>query len=258
VRQQCLETITIHLPKASEALVEGLFLLLGDSATKHDDVYTVAPSSDSFLPKISIDSDSSETFAKAEFKLMNNDTLSVYIINITGVDKQNPTPFRHVELEDVTGRFIRNGIGVVGIDHIGFNLPWFNNGIHPAIADLRSRLRAACLYHLFPTGEPWDFILPGELAEISKRRAVDYSRTRKPKFELVSFDKASIPLVQIDIAVDMKYSDFRTVFPEALDDLQMKSIWVYLQNSYDLDICLVINESKANDWSTFFSDHRLR
>ena len=89
------------------------------------------------------------------------------------------------------------------LDHVGFNLPWFGRAVHPAIADLRNRLKQVCLYHLFLTGEPWDFIIPGELAKIRKLDAIDYNQIRRPKFEIVSFDRASTPLVQIDLSVPL-------------------------------------------------------
>ena len=208
MRQECLQNISIHLPEVSRLLVAALSNLLGRFVSQDSVVHRLLPSNEYFLPTISFDANSTETFAKADFEFNTNEVLSIYITNITVVEKRNPSPFRHIELETVNDRFATNGMEVVGIDHIGFNLPWFNSGIHPAIADLRNRLKSTCLYHLFPTGEPWGFIIPGESSEIGKRKAVDYNQIRKPKFELVSFDKASIPLVQIDISVDTKYADF--------------------------------------------------
>ena len=174
------------------------------------------------------------------------------------IDKQNPFVYNHVNIEDVISRLGKNAVEILSADHIGFNLPWFNKGLHPAIIDLRNRLKANCLYHCFPTGEPWDFIIPGELAEIKKRKAIDYSQIRKPKFEIVSFDKASTPLIQIDIAINLKYTEFKPLFPEALDGQNMKNIWIYINSPYDVDICLVLNEYVEGDWSHFFKGHRLR
>ena len=257
MRQECLANIVIHLPVVSEDLVIALSKLLGTSVSKTGDMYTVLPSNELFLPTISIDAKSTETFAIADFEFMSNDILTVYITNITEGDKRNPLPYRHIELEDVSDRIVRNGMAVVGIDHMGFNLPWFNNGVHPAIADLRSRLKGTCLYHSFPSGEPWDFIIPGELAEIRRRKAVDYDKIRKPKFEIVSFDKTSVPLVQIDVTSNMTYAELSSLFPEALHDPSMKNMWIYIRNPCDIDLCLVLNESTEGDWSSYFKGHRI-
>jgi hypothetical protein len=122
---------------------------------------------------------------------------------------------------------------------------------------LRNRLKTTCLYHLFPTGEDWDFIIPGELAEITKIKAIDYSKIRKPKFEIVSFEKASTPLIQFDISLNIEYVKFSLLFPEGINDHKMKNTWVYIRNDFDIDICLVLNESKGDDWASFFGGHRL-
>jgi hypothetical protein len=208
------------MPEVSNGFVTALSRLLARSVFKNGDAYTILPSNEIFLPTISFDANSTETFAKADFDFISNEILSVYITNITGVEKRNTSPYRHFELEDVNERFTKSRMEVARIDHIGFDLPWFKIGVHPAMADLRNRLKSTCLYHLFPTGEPWDFIIPGELAEIRKRKAVDYCQIRKPKFEIVSFDKTSIPLIQIDMEVEARYA--------AIDiDCQLTSVTKY-------------------------------
>jgi hypothetical protein len=148
-------------------------------------------------------------------------------------------------------------VKLVGIDHGGFNLPWFSSGLHPDILGLREHLSSRCLYHKFPTGEPWDFIIPGDTHEIVRRKSVDYDRNRRPKFEVVSFEKASTPIIQFDILVNANYETFAQLFPESLLDTELRNSWVYLENPYSIDVCLVINEFSEGDWSAFFKDCRL-
>jgi hypothetical protein len=88
------------------------------------------------------------------------------------------------------------------------------------------------LYHEFPTGEPWDFIIPGDTHEIDHHKAVDYTKIRRPKFEVVSFDKASTPLIQFDVGVNLNYETFAPLFPESINDPEFRNIWVYLENPF--------------------------
>lgn len=252
-----LENIIIHLPNITTNFISDLSTLLRPVWRRNEDGYTVIPSNEYYLPKILVNSNSEKSHAVVDFQLTNYETISVYIKNITAIDKQSSYIYSHIEVEDVLNRLCKKRAEILSIDHVGFNLPWFNKGIHPAIRDLRNRLKGICLYHYFPTGELWDFIIPGDSAEIRKRKSIDYSQNRKPKFEIVSFDKASTPLIQIDVALNMKYPEFKSLFPEALDDPSMKNIWIYLKSPYDVDICLVVNEYIEGDWSCFFKGHRL-
>jgi len=113
------------------------------------------------------------------------------------------------------------------------------------------------LYHRFPTGEPWDFIIPGDKEEIAKGKEIDYNTIRRPKFELVSFGNALTPLLQFDVAVNASYERFAALFPEALNDPEFRNVWLYLENPYPVDVCLVLNEFTARDWSDFFQGCRL-
>jgi len=121
---------------------------------------------------------------------------------------------------------------------------------------LRNKLKDKSLYHLFPTGDNWDFVIPGSLEEISGAIPVDYELDRKPKFEIVSFDGCSTPLVQIDIATNLEYEYIKDLFPEGIHLDDIKSVWVYLKSNYSFDVCLVLNEA-GRGWTKFFKDHRL-
>jgi hypothetical protein len=162
-----------------------------------------------------------------------------------------------MKLDQVIERLNHSGIRLVGIDHVGFNLPWFSSGVHPRILQLREELSSYCLYHRFPSGEPWDFIIPGNRDEIACREAVDYTMVRRPKFEIVSFDKASTPLLQLDIQMNTNYEILQGLFPEALDDPLICNLWIYLENPYGLDICLVANGFSEKDWSSYFAGSRI-
>jgi hypothetical protein len=87
--------------------------------------------------------------------------------------------------------------------------------------------------------------------------AVDYTKVRRPKFELVSFNKASTPLIQLDVGVNASYERFAPLFPESLNEPEYRNIWIYLRNPYTVDVCLVINEFGAGDWSDYFKGCRL-
>jgi hypothetical protein len=257
MRLDLLYTITIHFPETCHDLLDGLSTLLGQTVARDGTSYEIRPTTERHLPTVGLDLKSSTDYPVAEFYYSDNESLAVDIKNITGLERRHPSSYRALEIFEVVDRLSRNGISVSFVDHIGFNLPWFGKQIHPAVADLRNRLKTLCLYHLFPTGKLWDFIIPGEVAEIRKRRRIDYSQIRRPKFEIVSFEKASTPLVQIDLSVAKDYETIRSLFPEGLDDRSMRNVWIYLRNASVADVCLVINEKKTEDWSSFFEGHRL-
>jgi hypothetical protein len=210
-----------------------------------------------FTPRLAVDFQSARSGVSVDFILSSGEVDSLKLENSTGMRRQSPHAYKLLEIDEVARRFAAAEIGLIGIDHAGFNLPWFASGIHPRILQLREKLAAACLYHRYPTGEPWDFILPGDLDEMAGRKTLDYGRVRRPKFELVSFDKASTPIIQIDLGVNGRYEDFVRWFPEALADPAFRNIWIYLENPHAIDICLVINEYSQGDWSGLFYGHRL-
>lgn len=171
--------------------------------------------------------------------------------------KQSPYRYAQISLEEFTKRM--RFFSLKGIDHTGFNLPYFE-GIHPQILKLREELRDSCLYHTFPKhleDAPWDFILPGTKEEIQRLTQIDYWQIRKPKIEIVSFNTSSTPLIQIDVQVKGKYEDLRTLFPEVLHIPEIRNMWVYIANDFDIDVCFVLNEISERDWSYQFAKERL-
>jgi hypothetical protein len=252
-----LEKITINLSRNHAGFNNQLASWLAVLGRKKPLALDLIASDPSFYPRLAIGLQSGHSGVGVDFLLSNGEIDSVRVENSTGMQKQSPHSYKPLGIEEVAGRFTAAGIQLAGIDHVGFNLPWFAPGIHPRILQLREQMAPVCLYHRYPSGEPWDFILPGDPDEITGHRAVDYNRIRRPKFELVSFEKASKPLIQIDLGVNLRFERFAERFPEALVDPAFRNIWIYLENPHPVDICLVINEYSEGDWSGFFNGYRL-
>jgi len=252
-----LETITVRFPGTDAGFTGGLASLIGVLGKQEDQVLELARSGPSFYPQVLVDLQSGRPGILTDFRLSNGETISVQVENSTGLSKANRHAYRPLSVETVKHRLMASGVKLIGVDHAGFNLPWFSSGLHPRIVQLREALSARCLYHRYPTGEPWDFILPGDLDEIADRKAVDYGSVRRPKFEIVSFDGASTPLIQLDLGVNAGYERFSRLFPESLNDPEFRNVWVYLETPYPVDVCLVINEFAEEDWSSYFKGCRL-
>ena len=252
-----LDEIAISFPKTAQGLISDLANLLAPVLRNKNNSYFFKMTKSNYRPILSFDAKSDSEYTSVNFKLNNYETLSIDITNSTDTFKQSPYVYSHIEPAEVYNRLSKKSIVIKAIDHFGFNLPWFNKSLHPAIADIRNKLKEMCLYHTYPSGEPWDFIIPASLEEIQNSILVDYKKPRKPKFEIVSFSNSSTPIVQIDIALNQEYSKLKELFPEALDDPKMGNIWIYLKNSISIDICLILNEYKKGDWSSFFEGHRL-
>jgi 8-oxo-dGTP pyrophosphatase MutT (NUDIX family) len=252
-----LERIVVRLPNTSAEFTAGLAALLDVFGQRENSVLALHSSDPSFYPKLFVDFQAEQAGVRTDFVLSDGETISVQVENTTGLNKQSPHVYRPLSVEAVSHRLTTAGIRLVGIDHVGCNLPWFSAGWHPRIGQLRRELSARCLYHRFPTGEPWDFIIPGDREEIAKRKDIDYNTTRRPKFELVSFVNASTPLIQFDVGVNASYERFLALFPEALNDSEFRNVWLYLENPYPIDVCLVLNEYTERDWSDFFQGYRL-
>lgn len=209
-----------------------------------------------FLPTFRLDSELPEPGVAVHFRSAGG-TRKIAVRNTTGEARKSPERYRTIGLAELKRRFAVNSIRIVKLDHIGFNLPWFAPPPHPEIAEVRAVYAKQCLYHAFSSGEPWDFILPGTAAEIAGSVGIDYGRIRKPKLELVSFDKCSVPIIQFDVCCTCPKERFRGIFPEGLYDEGLGNIWVYVDNPYGLDLCLVLGEDYDGDWSGFFRDSRI-
>jgi hypothetical protein len=252
-----LEKITVRLPGTNTEFTNSLASLIEVLGHNENHILKLTSSSQSFYPELLLDFWSECSEIMTDFILSNGEIVCVKVENSTGLSKQSPHSYQPLSVETVIQRLVTSGVRLVGIDHVGFNLPWFSPDLHPRILQLREELSSRCLYHRFPTGESWDFIIPGDNDEISNRKAVDYTIVRRPKFELVSFDKTSTPLIQFDIGVSVGYERFSLLFPESLNDPELRNVWVYLETPYTIDVCLVMNEFTEHDWSDFFTGFRL-
>lgn len=210
-------------------------------------------SSAEYLPHISVKF-SSVVLPEVQFT-GEGETIAVELNNKTGIDKKSPHVYTHISLDDFLYRISRIELGV--LDHVGFDIPWFD-GVHPEIVQLREQLKNECLYYLFPTGEAWDFIIPGTSKEIATEGDPDLSVIRRPKFEIVSIDKVSSPLIQFECTANMKYAEMVQLFPEGIAVPEVPCVWVYIANAYGIDICIVLNEHSGHDWSGFFAGQRLK
>jgi hypothetical protein len=253
-----LEKIAIRFPNSDTFFPRALKSQIDVLGHNENGLFVIDRSENGFFPEILFDFQSERVEVITDFILSDNKIISVKMENIIGKSKQSPFLYKYIGVETVNRRLLNSRVRITGIDHVGFNLPWFSSGLHPSILKLRENLSSRCLYHKYPTGEPWDFIIPGDKDEIARYKKVDYKRVRRPKFELVSFGNASTPLIQIDVSVDVGYDIFSTLFPESLNDPQFKNIWLYLETPYPIDVCLVINKfDEKSDWSGYFEGLRL-
>jgi hypothetical protein len=253
--QITLAAISIEFPDIGTAFMRDFFELLKSLGTSQENSIEFTKTNPEYTPTVSLKLTDIRT-CRAAFTLSNTRKLTIDISNMTGVHKKSPEKFGYYDLGQVKKRL--KGINLTGIDHVGFNLPWFMGGTHPLIEILQTNLKNKSLYHTFPTGEAWDFILPATSDEIYNTVAINYRDIRKPKFELVSFEKSSTPLIQLDVATNGTSTTIKERFPDGLHVNELKQTWVYITNPFELDICLVLNEDNGSDWSEQFALTRLQ
>jgi hypothetical protein len=240
-----LSLICLLFPKLSEPFFKEFSSLLPSLTTRKNN---------RLFPEIQIE-EARIDLVTAKFCFDKQDSFSVPIENITSQQKESFYKYKAISLKELQDRIGKDFCK--SIDHVGFNLPWFEKSVHPTILDIRQKLKDKCLYYLYPAGENWDFIIPGFKEEILQNKKIDYALTRKPKFEIVSFDICSTPLIQFDIGLFYKYEELVKIFPEAIHVDELRNMWVYLKNPFGIDACLVLNEEKHDDWSGFFKKSRM-
>lgn len=250
-----LTTIEVAFPRTNLKFYSELLNFLKKLGIIKQRTFSIRASSSNFVPRLQI-GELPLNRPQVKFSMNDGELVEIGVENNTGTDKASEYQYAKISCVEVSRRI--RSLDLVAIDHLGFNLPWFEKiGIHPNLLHMRNLLKDKCLYHTFPTGEPWDFILPGTKAEVAGKKPVNYRVVRKPKFEIVSFSNCSTPLVQIDISTTLSYTKLRKLFPEAIHESEAKSVWVYLENPYGIDICLVFNKARKTDWSNLFRDSRL-
>jgi len=239
-----LNEIQLVLPKLGTDFESGLIKFLGAFGEVDGESVTFAKSDEKLMPTMKLAVGDVDV-PKADFHA--GEENSIDIVNTTGQERQSPYQYRYLELDEFMRRI--GQYDLTYLDHIGFDLPWFN-GVHPEIIKLREKLTNKWLYYLYPTGENWDFVIPGTDDEIVSKN-INYKIIRRPKFEIVSIDYVSKPLIQFDFRVDAKYEKIVKLFPEAIPDDFNKNVWIYLKNPYDIDICFVVGKSYKLDWYKF-------
>lgn len=245
-----LQNVDFSLPTTDEGFGEQLLALLSPFGETKDGVLRLRSSRQDLLPQVCI---SLSSIKKPTVRFDTGEILKIEVVNETGKERKSPEAYVHIPINEIAARL--SSIAFGKLDHVGFNLPWFD-GIHPAILRLRRSMSPLCAYYRFPTGEEWDFILPATVLEVESGN-MDLSVERRPKLEIVSFDKTSTPLMQIDFSVEQSFEEIQRLFPEGIADTRLKNVWVYAENPYDIDICFVIGQSNSYDWSSFFDGHRL-
>ena len=251
-----LTKVNFTLPDIDDIFTNQFLQYLSPKGELRENSLNLRTSDEDFFPKTSFEFKGNEQ-PYVTFVFDDRNEIKVPISNTTNITKQSPYTYSYLALEDLLTRI--KPFSLIGLDHTGFNLPYFE-GIHPQILELREKLKDACLYHTFPKhleDAPWDFIIPGTKEEINRSVSIDYQKTRKPKIEIVSFENSSTPLIQIDIQLQAKYEDLVKVFPEAIHVPEIRNMWIYLKNNFGIDICFVLNEASENDWSYQFKNERL-
>lgn len=247
-----LDAITIQLPNSDQAFAAKLMSILSVFARQEDSALRFSVSDASFVPTISLEF--ANLIAPQVVFDLGDEAKTVPIANTTGQTRPPKLPFEPITIDDFMNRI--KDWRLARLDHVGFNLPWFDDGVHPEVLKLRKLLAPASAYYLFPTGEHWDFILPANEQEIQSGN-INLTKDRHPKFEIVSFDMTSTPLIQIDCAVRQPYELIKQTFPEGIPEDNLQDTWVAIRNPYGIDIFFVIGELKEKDWSPFFEGHRL-
>lgn len=248
-----LENVTIILPESPDDFGHKLINLLSDIGVVQHQTIFFRPTSSEYFPKLAI-SFVKKTQPQVEFHFADMSTIYCQLINTSGQIKRSPERYTSVTIDNFIHRLAP--FQLTFVDHIGFNLPWFD-GVHPEILELRKKLCSTSLYYLFPSGAAWDFILPGTTDEIRHIGDPNLNLVRRPKFELVSFNKSSTPLIQIEIITSATFAQIKEAFPEGIAVSKAKNVWIYIENNYGIDVCLVLNQSTNKDWSSYFSGHRM-
>lgn len=248
-----LTKITINIPNTVPAFQQSFLDFFSELGQATDTGIKFYMSNENYFPETVVTFSSETKVPTCEF-LIGKSRRIIELTNKTGYVKSSVHTYSYIEIEEFMLRMAN--IKPTNLDHAGIDLPWFD-GIHPEILNLRQVLKKKSLYYLFPSGEPWDFILPGTSEEISNPKDSNLNIVRRPKFEIVSLDKASTPIIQFEFHVKAPYQKLLDMFPEGIGVADIKCIWVYLKNEFGVDICMVVNEDLGNDWCDYFVNNRL-
>lgn len=252
-----LKQIQYKLPLTTPSFMNTFMEYLSPVGNVSDTEIRFSLSSSDYFPETSLQFIDT-SIPQVTFVFNDNSHITIEIANKTGITKKSPHTYSALSIQDFVKRI--SAYALTYIDHTGFNLPYFD-GVHPDIVMLRTNLAKTALYHRFPEhlekNVNWDFILPASVEEIQKQIPLNYNQIRRPKIEIVSFEKSSTPLIQFDIQIYGNYEEWSQLFPEGLAIPELKSIWIYIENDFGIDICFVLNEVHTDDWSYEFKGCRL-
>jgi len=172
-----LEKIRIRLPNTNFKFMEDFLELMNVLGNIESRVFRLPSSCHAFFPRVELGFQPQRTSILTDFILSDGESLSVAVENSTRLEKPSPFSYQPLSVESVTRRLTSSDIRLVGIDHVGINLPWFASNVHTQIFQLRKKLSLYCLYHRFPTGEPWDFIIPETRTKLPGARLLTIPRS---------------------------------------------------------------------------------
>lgn len=242
-----LESIKICLPDKDSDFQKNFLGFLKQFGKRRTNSVSFQKSNELYYPRVDLEFG---TYQVPAVFFESTKKINVELVNKTNQSKKSPYSYSPISLFEFISR--SKSLNFEFLDHIGFDIPWFD-GLNPDIKNLRDFLSSQCLYYLYPTGENWDFILPATEEEILTKN-IDYKTTRRSKFEIVSLDYTSSPIIQFDMSVSESFEEIKKVFPEGIPDNFLKNIWIYIENPYGLDICFVVGHRSKTDWYKFLKN----
>lgn len=246
-----LKQVTICLPKKDQDFEAKFLNFLAKFGTKRGNSINFELSDSDYLPETAFKFGDCQT---AQARFLGSTEFKIDITNTTGREKKSPLAYTPIEFDDFLER--AKTLNFEFLDHIGFDIFWPRDA-HPEIAKAREVLSKESLYYLNQHGENWDFIIPAKEEE-TKTKDLDYKAIRRPKFELVTLNYTSTPIIQFDMSIKENFEQIKELFPEGLRDDYLKNIWVYIDNPYGLDICAVIGHRGKADWYRFLKKGLLK
>ena len=241
---EILKSVTICLPHKDKDFEEKFLDFLSQFGKRDKNSIAFQSSDKNYSPLIDLKIGDCE-LPVVTFNLP--DVNEIKLVNKSGKLKKSPYDHSPISIQEFLSR--AKLLNFEFLDHLGFDIPWFE-GVHPEIESLRNSLSSQSLYYLYPSGENWDFIIPATKDEILSKK-ISYEAIRRPKFEIVSLNDSSKPIVQFDMSVKESFKEIRQLYPEGIPDNYQGNVWVYIKNPYGINICFVVGHRSKADWYKF-------
>jgi hypothetical protein len=119
-----LEGIKIYFPKDLE-FIGLLFTILERLGIDRNECFEFTSSSPDYFPRLYFGTNANISNVKVDFLSSDGEVFSEKVVNETGVEKLSPHSYQLINIEDAAMRLASAGLAFVGLDHLGFNLPWF-------------------------------------------------------------------------------------------------------------------------------------